>query len=180
MVSDPTIINPRATTCPRRTSVDVVKSYDENGDDNDEVDARGGGCGVKSNNKAFIIQSEKPKANQNKKQKPKATKPKAGSKRAKVFTDRTNVDHPLPSLARSSSKNPNAKASSKLNAKVSFAIPKNADNAGRGMSSFSNQLAPQNWEEEGKYHPVLVYIWKLWLNFIPVFDGEQTVDGSEF
>ena len=46
------------------------------------------------------------------------------------------------------------------------------------MSSFSTQLAPQNWEEEGKYHPALVYIWKSWLNFIPVFDGKQTVDRS--
>ena len=40
-----------------------------------------------------------------------------------------------------------------------------------------NSKAPQNWEEEGKYHPALVYIWKSWLNFIPVFDGKQTVDG---
>jgi hypothetical protein len=41
-----------------------------------------------------------------------------------------------------------------------------------------NSKAPHNWEEEGKYHPSLVYIWKSWLNFIPVFDGKQTVDGS--
>jgi hypothetical protein len=95
-----------------------------------------------------------------------------------MFTDRTNVDPLLPSLARSSSKNPNANTSSKLNAKVSLAIPKSSDNAGRGMSSFSTKLAPQNWEEEWKYHPALVYIWKSWLNFIPVFDGKQTVDGS--
>ena len=41
-----------------------------------------------------------------------------------------------------------------------------------------NSKAPDNWEEEGKYHPALVDIWKSWLNFIPVFDGKQTVDGS--
>ena len=118
VVSDPTIINLRAMTRPRRTTVEVVKSYDENCDDNDKVDARSGGHGIKRNDEAFIVQSEKPKANQHKKRRPKATKPKAGSKRAKVFTDRTKVDHPLSSLARLSSKKPNAKASSKLNAKV--------------------------------------------------------------
>ena len=41
-----------------------------------------------------------------------------------------------------------------------------------------NSKAPDNWEEEGIYHPALVDIWKSWLNFIPVFDGKQTVDGS--
>jgi hypothetical protein len=32
VVSDPSIINPCAMTSPRRTSVEAVKSYDENGD----------------------------------------------------------------------------------------------------------------------------------------------------
>jgi hypothetical protein len=44
-------------------------------------------------------------------------------------------------------------------------------------SSAMTQVVPQDWDEEGKYHPALVYIWKSWLNFIPVFDGKQTVDG---
>ena len=65
VVSNPTIINPCATTRPRRTPVEVVKSYDENGDYDDVVDATGGGHGIKSNDEAFIVQSKKPKANQN-------------------------------------------------------------------------------------------------------------------
>jgi hypothetical protein len=66
---------------------------DENGDD-DDVEEREGGDDVKSNEEAFIIQSEKRKAKQSNKRKPKATKPKTGSKSTKVFTDRTNVDPP--------------------------------------------------------------------------------------
>ena len=40
-------------------------------------------------------------------------------------------------------------------------------------------LVPRDWDEEGKHHPVLVYIWKSWLNLIPPFEGKHTVDGSE-
>jgi hypothetical protein len=38
---------------------------------------------------------------------------------------------------------------------------------------------PADWDEVGKYNPVLVEIWKPWLRFVPVIDGKKTVDGSQ-
>jgi hypothetical protein len=96
-----------------------------------------------------------------------------------VCEGRTNVDSPPLTLARSSSKKPNVKAS-KSKAKVSHAFPNNADNDEGGMLSFSTELVPQDRNEVGKDHPVLVRIWRSWLDFIPDFEGKQTVDGSSY
>jgi hypothetical protein len=37
---------------------------------------------------------------------------------------------------------------------------------------------PEDWNTPGKYHPACVAIWTAWLNFVPVFLGKQTIDGS--
>jgi hypothetical protein len=36
----------------------------------------------------------------------------------------------------------------------------------------------KDWNTPGKYHPVCVAIWTAWLNFVPVFLGKQTINGS--
>ena len=37
---------------------------------------------------------------------------------------------------------------------------------------------PKDWDLLGKYHPMSVSIWQKWLDFVPVFVGMRTKDGS--
>ncbi len=50
---------------------------------------------------------------------------------------------------------------------------------GKEVSQDDLKYLQADWDEVGKYNPVLVEVWKAWLRFVLVIDGKKTVDGLQ-